>query len=145
MSTTATATYTWRDLVAGHGTLQSHELIDADRGHLNFTRSRAVRAATHSPTCGGLLLWNATQDYEQGHIVMLTGQTAEQERQVMDNAAWMISCGAAYSATRVGMGSYKSNPDHRLTIRGDRFLVWTLANDSDVYGTIRPATQAVAR
>ena len=89
------------------------------------------------PDYGALLAWNLTRDEEGGHLVILTGQTVEEEQQVLRNASWMVSCGALYAAVRVGMKGWKSWADERVRERGDEFLVWLVPNNPDIDGMVR--------
>ena len=50
----------------------------------------------------------------------------------MDNATWLVSCGAVYAASRVGT-RFKETADHAFNDHnGDRWLCWLLWNDREV-------------
>jgi len=127
-----TAAYTWHDLAATDSLLLGLQLLDANRVDLPLGTEDLRDDCRTYPAYGGLLAWNLTRDEESGHLVMLAGQTAEQEQQVMANAAWLVSCGAVYAAARVGMKGWKTAYDDRCTIEGDEFLVWVLENDGNI-------------
>lgn len=134
----STAAYTWHDIAATDSLLQPLQMVEADRDALPFGSDDLRDDFRTYETYGGLLVWNLTRDEEGGVLVMLTGQTSDQERQVMANAGWMVSCGAVYAASRVGMKGWKTSYDDRIMIDGEELLVWVLPNDFDVS---RPSEQ----
>lgn len=137
MTSQETARFTWHDL-AQEDSLLRHActLQDLSRDALPFGDTAMRRYVSGNRDVGGILTWNESQDPEHGHLFMLFGQTAQQERQVMQNAGWMVSAGAVYSARRVGVRGYKAEPHFRVVVEGDSYLVWLLFNDRDVDGTV---------
>lgn len=131
-----TARFTWRDVA--HRSLDAVLKYDIDRSEVDaYVPSRAIQAAARDTEYGALLLWNRTRDEERGHLVMFTGQTCGQEIQVIESVSWMISCGTVYSASRVGVRSYKADPDFRTRIGGETYLAWLIPNGRDVDGLLR--------
>lgn len=129
----STASFTWRDV--DRALDRDHVLYDSDRDpfRFRFVGETILGRIANDQTIGGVMLWNATQDHEHGHIVMLTGQTRVDEYTVMENAYWMVSCGAVYAARRVGWKSYKSTPHAKVKDgRGDEYLLWLLRNNAAV-------------
>lgn len=128
-----TARFTWEDIAAENRTIASTlTLAEADRLDPPFGTSDLRDDCATYDTYGGLLAWNRTRDEEGGHLVMFTGQTAEQERRVLANASWLVSCGAVYAASPVGMTGWKTSYDDRCTVGGDELLVWLLPNSYDL-------------
>ncbi|GEP38588.1 hypothetical protein NPS01_22510 [Nocardioides psychrotolerans] len=131
------ASHTWRDLAAEASLLRDVRLYDAARPRIPFASKDLRQACMADHEIGGLLAWNSTTDDEGGSLVMFAGQSAAQERRVMENAGWMVSCGAVYAAERVGVKGYKLQPDARVTEGTNEFLVWLLPNGADVEGMLR--------
>lgn len=142
---TGMAAHSWTELFATTPYGRYCGLHEANRDDLGFVATDIgdedleQRVASDN-TIGGILVWEGTPDHEGGSLVMLSGQTVEQEQQVIDNAGWLISCGAIYAPDRVGWRS-KSSADWT---RGDvdepeqgLQYVWQLPNDHDVDGMLR--------
>lgn len=129
--------YSWRDLAATDAHLDRFHRAEADRDALPLGSQDLRHDFRTSPQHGGLIAWNLTKDEDTGLLVMLTGQTPEQERQVMENAAWLVSCGAVYPAARVGKKGWKTSYDDRVEVDGDELLVWVLPNDTDIHEGMR--------
>lgn len=130
--TRSLATYTWRDLAARDVHLDRLRLAESDRDQLPLGGQDLRDDFRTYPEYGGLLVWNRTRDDETGLLVMITGQTPTQERQVMENAGWLVSCGAVYAAAGRGMRGWKTSYDDLVTVEGDEHLVWILSNDADI-------------
>lgn len=133
----ATAAFSWHDVAEAMRHLDAVDRYDRAREDIAPIRNKSAKAAALDPNSGGLLLWNRTKDLEHGELYMLTGQTRAQEYQVLDNVAWMISCGAVYATSRVGTKSYKARPDFRTRFEGDTYLGWVIPNDRDIDGLRR--------
>ncbi|HEY0889912.1 MAG TPA: hypothetical protein VGE38_09905 [Nocardioides sp.] len=133
------ASFGWRDIHEAREVLHACQVLDIDRDEpaLEAWSKRLAKHVRTRSSVGGLLMWNQTRDTEGGAFFMVSGQTPAEERQVLENAFWLISCGAVYAASRVGSRHWKEWPDYRTTIAGDRYLVWVLSNAHDVEGMLR--------
>lgn len=113
---------------------------DADREDLGFGNTALRSAVLKQQNVGAVLLWNRTLDTHYGDLIMLTGQNCDAERRVVDNATWMVSCGAIYSVQRVGHGGYKAATDFQFRLGGrggDLIYAWLIPNDRDIPGLRR--------
>lgn len=133
----STAAFSWHDIVEATRMLGAVDRYDRARDDIAPIANNAAKAAARRPDVGALLLWNRTKDLEHGELYMLAGQTRAEEYQVLDNVAWMISCGTVYAASRVGVKSYKARPDFTTRIEGDTYIGWVIPNDRDVDGLRR--------
>lgn len=134
----STAAHSWRDLLTyGNRTLAELTPYESDRDSLFFGGRALRRAVAEDPSIGGLLAWNRTKDEEGGHLIMFTGQTPGQERQVIDNASWLVSCGAVYAASRVGTDFKSARVEWKTRAGEDTFWVFRLSNDRNVDGMLR--------
>lgn len=125
------AAHSWREFIEGRTYGSSLACRDSQR-HIAFGTKVLRDRVRHSPDIGGLLCWNKTKDPEHGSLVMIAGQTVDQEHWVIRNAEWLVSCGAVYSASRVGT-KFKETAGHAFTDgAGDRWICWLLWNDREV-------------
>lgn len=131
MSETITAAHSWREFIADSPYRSSLACQEASRDDLWFGTKVLRERVASSADVGGLLMWNKTEDPERGALLMLTGQDVAQEHRVMDNAKWLVSCGAVYAASRVGT-RFKGTADHSFTHEGDKWICWLLWNDREV-------------
>jgi hypothetical protein len=135
MTAGETARFTWRDLLAtGPYARDLPELVDLDVdsvAHLSVSLQRRVNG---TPGTGGLLMWNRDRDAEEGTLVMFTGQSTAEERQVLENAQWLVSTGAVYSVARLGARKPTADTQVRLD---SRMWVWLLPSDRDRPGVRR--------
>lgn len=129
MTRVGTAAFTWRDIFADGPHAGGLRLEAVDRDDLPVASTNLRAAVEAAPAAGGLLLWNKTLDEEGGHLVMFTGQTCAEERQVLTNAEWLISCGAVYAAARVGRVYKDGSRDVALRHDGHQLYAWLLPND----------------
>lgn len=123
--------FTWRSLPVWQTHAHLFSTEDVDRSALANSSVDHLRYAASHSDIGALILWDATLNEDGGELAVFTGQSADQERQTLDNVAHMVNTGHVYAEKRVHRHWLRSSC-HIEDSSGHLFAVYFVPNNRQI-------------